>query len=234
MSLTRTLYRARVVQRMDVNTSTSTRWDTTAGTSGEIDPAMSYVFDREWRRILTHQPYQRVSQKTPTSDSSGRYALSDLAVTTTDAEERLFRVLSVVINGRAYQEVDAKDWFSALADNPTSRVYWRQGSYLNALPTQASTAIASPDGIWVNHLPSRPDALSADSATVVFPDGYDEIVILETAALLLAKGGAETGTTQSFKALADEMRRDMLDDLSRTSARPRSFAYSDSRQDWGG
>lgn len=232
MSLTRTLYRSRILQRMDA--TGSSRWDSTGGTSGEIDPVLSYVFDKEWRRILTHQPYQRVAQKTPTSDSSGRYAISDLSVSTTDAEQRLFRILAVVIDNRAYQEVDAKDWFSALADNPTSRVYWRQGDYLNCLPTQASTAIASPDGIWVNHIPSRPDALSADSVTVTFPDGYDEIVILETAALLLSKGGAETGTTMNLKALANEMRKDMLDDLSRTSARPRTFAYSDSKLDWGG
>lgn len=228
MSLTRTLYRSRILQRMDA--TGSSRWDTTAGTGGEVDPVLSLVFDREWRRILSIAPYVRVSQKTPTSDSSGRYLLSDLQTTTGDSQERLFRILAVRIDSRTYQEADLREWAGALDNNPNRYIWWRQGDYIRTLPNTASKAA---DAFWVNHLPTRPDALSADSATVVFPDGYDDVVIHEAAAMLLAKGGAETDATSYLKGLAEEYRRDMLDDLSRIGGRPRSMAYGDLASDWG-
>src|SRR3990167_965103 len=96
MSLTRAQYRTRIAQRMDA--TSSSRWDATPGTGGEIDPILSHVFDREWRTILTHAPSVRIGTRTPTSNASGRYALSDLNSGSGDTLQRLFRIRSVVID----------------------------------------------------------------------------------------------------------------------------------------
>lgn len=228
MSLTLTLLRARVAQRMDA--TGATRWNTTTGPTGEIDPIIANAFDREWRRILTANPYIRMSQKTPTSDASGRYLLSDLQTLTGDSQERLFRVMLVKIDGFVYEEVSLRDWAGSLTDNPLARVWWRQGDYLMALP---QTASKQADMIWVSHLPTRPDAVSAVGVSCVFPEGYDEVVVLEAAADLLLKGNAESDASMNLRALANILRTDMLADLARTGSRPTRMQYSDYGSDWG-
>lgn len=230
MSLTRLQYRTRVLQRMDA--AGATRWGstTTQGVSSEIDNAASVCFDREWRRMLSIKPELRMESWTPTSDSSGRYLLTDIQTLTGDSQKRLFRVMVFRVDNCTYQEVPARLWEGATTDNPMARVYWRRGDYLVALPITASKTV---DIIWTCHLPTRPDALSDDTQTCVFPGDYDEVVILEAAKMLLLKGGAETNAASDLAARAEELRQDMLQDVCRTGSRPMEFQYGDSSQDWG-
>jgi hypothetical protein len=202
----------------------SSRWDTTAG-SGEVDRRGGSAHAREWRRILNAAPWFRFAKRTPTADSSGQVALSDLSIT----GERMFRVLLVSFGNTPYEEVAAKDYVLGAANNAAYRCWYRTGDYLVAPDAAGQTAT----GIWVSHTPTPLHELAADADTVVLPEDYDDVLAHEWAAMLLTKGGAETQAAAELKALAQEMRADLLGDISRISTRPLTFGYGDSAAEWG-
>lgn len=235
MTVTRASLRTRSLQLADA--VSSARWDVTAGAAGEVDQHMGIVHSREWRRILNAQPDYRIAQRTPTSDSQGRFlisALSDLSVA--DQQQRFYRVRSLAINNRPYREINATDGYLAAASlTSTSSVpifgFWfRQGDYIIVpdAPNQTAT------GIWVNHLPTRADNLSIDTAVVEFIDDYEDILAYEVAAILLSKGAAETDASAQLKALAEGMRTDMLQDLTRMSTKPLVMRFPDTAAEWAG
>lgn len=232
MSLTRSSLRTRILQLADA--VSSSRWDsTTTGAAGEVDQHMGIVHAREWRRILNANSYYRAAKRTPTVDSSGRIAISDLTSGSGDSAERFYRVLLMSINDLPYREITGKDGFMATVQQVTSSplygVWFRQGDYL-IVPDAAN---ATNTDIWVNHLPTRADNLATDASTVVFPDDYEDILAYETAAILLSKGAAEVDAAAALKALAEDMRRDMLQDIARTSTRPLVMQFPDTAQEWG-
>jgi hypothetical protein len=233
MAFTRAQYRTRTQRRMDA--SSATRWDTTVGSAGEIDQVLGLVFDREWKNILNANRFYRVLKTTPTSNSSGEYTLTDLNGSgTNDNAVRFYRILAVKIDGVMYREGNPQHYFGIAEEGGNTlphRVWYRQGDLMVALPTQASKQA---DGVCVNHLPCRIDNLSGEGVNVTFPDGYEDIICLEAAALLLSKGGAETDTSAEFKQLAASMRRDMLDDVCRISTHPIVMQYDDNAIDWAG
>ena len=198
---------------------------------------MGVVHSREWRRILNAQPDYRIAQRTPTSDSQGRItiaSLSDLSVA--DSQQRFYRIRSLTMNNRPYREIAATDGYLAAASlQSTSSVpifgFWfRQGDYI-MVPDSPSTTST---GIWVNHLPTRADNLTAENKTVEFIDDYEDILAYEIAAILLSKGAAETDAAAQLKAIADGMRTDMLQDLTRTSTKPLTMQFPDSAAEWAG
>lgn len=230
MSFTRAIYRTRTTQFADaVN---SGRWDTTAGTSGEIDQLLGDEFDRSWKRILNANPYYRVSKRTPTSDANGRYALSDLSSGSADSQERLYRILRVSINNITYTyEPRSEQEFLAESLQIYRGYYWfQEGSSITAMPISASTAAS---GIWVNWIPTRIDALSGESVVPDYPDGYENIVCRRAAARMLEKGAAEASAASYLDMIADRMENDMLQDLARVSIDARQPSYPDSSADWG-
>lgn len=241
MSYTKAQYRIRTGQRMDAATtgsgstwSTSAgsqRWDTTA--NGEVDNVISAAFDQEWRRILQANANYRIASWSPVSSATtGRYALSDIQTTAGDSQKRLYRIVSFIIDNISYVEVPAQNWLSveAAGTNPVSRVYWREGTNVMCLPTQYSVTAT----VHTNYLPTRPDALSADSVSPDFPDGYEEIVCLEAAARLLLKGGMEPTAAALLRQEANLLRDDMLTDINRLSLRARTVAFSDFSSDYAG
>ncbi|MGJ0510186.1 MAG: hypothetical protein ACR652_24330 [Methylocystis sp.] len=231
MGLTRLVYRTRAQQMADA--SGSQRWDSTAGAAGEIDQFLGDEFDRSWRRILNASPFYRVAQRTATSDATGRYAIADLTNTTTaNAQQRLYRVLRVAINNITYQfQPRSEQEFLAASLGLYRGYYWYlEGLFLTAMPISASTVAT---GIWVNYIPTRIDNLSADTITVDYPDGYERIISLRTAAAMLNKGGAEAEGARYLIAQADQLEAEMLQDLARVSIEPTRIAYPDSAADWG-
>ena len=230
MTITKAQLRTRVLKWADAESSG--RWDVTPG--GEVDLKIGSVHDREWKRILNVNRYVRFAQRTPTVDSQGRILMTDLTANSgTDSAERLYRIMALALDNAPYQEVQFVQFPLAVTTNANNwrRVYWREGDYLRVLPAMTYSA---PAQVWVNHLPQRHDLLTGEGSTVVFPDGYEEILALEGAALLLSKGGAETGAASELQSIAEGMREDMLADLSRTSTNPTVMTYTDFAQEWGG
>lgn len=231
--MNRSSLRTRALQLADA--VSSSRWDsTTTGATGEVDQHMGIVHSREWRRILNAAPYYRVAKREPTTDSTGRIAISALTSGSGDDAERFYRVLLLSVNDIPMKEVQGADAFmstltatgSSLADG----VWFRQGDYL-IVPNAISQTNCD---VWVNHLPTRVDNLANDSSTVVFPDDYEDILAYEIAAILLSKGAAEVDAAAALKALAEDMRRDLLQDVARISGKPLVMAFPDSASEWGG
>lgn len=233
MSFTRAEFRSRVLEAADA--VSSERWDTTPGT-GIVDRHLGVVHKKEWRRILNACPFYRVQSYTPTADTNGRILFTQLSDTTTpDARKDFYRVLQVAFNNVALREVSPKDAYLAGvgSGNPYPFQYgiWYRDDAGLIVPGYSNVAATA---IHVNHTPTRADLLSADTAIVEFPDDYEDILVYEGAARVLAKGAAETGAAAELKALAEEDRRDMLQDLARTQGGPWVLQFPDIAAEWGG
>lgn len=228
MSITRLDYRTRVANLADINGSP--RWDFTSGSTGEVDQHLGVVHAREWKRILSDQPYYTIAQRTPTSDGLGQIAISDLSTGLgTDTAQRFYRCLMVAMSNFPYEEMQGKDAFlSQLTIGGSYRIWYRTGDYIVVpdSPNQVAT------GIWVNYTPTRSDQLLTDASLVVFPDDYEDVLVYEGAAALLTKGGTQTDTAGEFKAIAESMRADMLQDIARFSTKPIMVQFPDFRSDW--
>lgn len=233
MSITKSGLRTRALQLADA--VSSPRWDTTA-TTGEVDVHMGVIHQREWRRLLNAAPFYRVARRTPAIDSSGRILISDLTSGAADAVERFYRVLMLAVNNTPYKEITARDGLLAGIQittgsaMPGSNIWFRQGDYI-MVPDAASTTAT---GVWVNHIPTAANALSGEGITVPFPEGYEDLLAYELAAIILSKGAAESDSAATMKAFAEDMRRDMLQDLARFSIAPQVMQFSDTAAEWGG
>lgn len=207
----------------------STRWSTTA-TTGEVDVRLGVVHWRLWKRILNAHPYFRMAKRTPAADPEGRYLISALS---TDSEI-FYRVLKFAVEERPYKFAVAKDYLLRAASDSDSRqyVWWREGDYLMALPKAAEGT--TPTGIWVSHVPMRFDLIETDGATVVWPDGYEDILVAYGAAALLRKGATEARAAAELERWGEEMLGELLQDIARPSLNPLEFQYTDSASEWGG
>lgn len=233
MSITRAELRTRVLEAADA--TSSGRWDNTPGT-GIVDRHLGIVQLKEWRRILNACPYYRVASRTPVADASGRITFAQLSdATNPDAAQTVYRVLQVAFNNVALREVNPKDAYLAGvgSGNPYPFQYgiWYRDDAGILVPGYANETATA---IHVNHLPTRADKLTGDTVLVEFPDDYEDILVYEGAARLLSKGAAETGAAAELKALAEDDRRDMLQDLSRTQAGPWVLQFPDIAAEWGG
>jgi hypothetical protein len=234
MTITKSGLRTRALQLADA--VSSPRWDTTA-TTGEVDVHMGMVHMREWRRILNANPYYRVARRTPAIDSSGRIAISSLSDSSSaDALETFYRVLMVAVNNTPYKEIIPKEGLLAGIQittgsaMPGSNIWFRQGDYIMVPDAANSTAT----GVWVNHVPTPANLLSGEAIVVTFPDTYEDLLAYELAAILLSKGSAESDSAATMKAFAEDLRRDMLQDIARFSIAPQQFQFADTAAEWGG
>ena len=229
MSYTRAQLRTWVQRKMDA--VGSTRWDTTAGATGEMDQLARGVFDSEWARILAANPYYTFNAVTLNSDAStGRYPIASLTTGSGDSAKKFWRVLSFVCDTIPYQFVDYRDWSLAESLGLSARVFWREGDNLMALPKQLSKSAT----ITVNYFPTNIADLAGDGSTVTFPDGNEDILVLEWAAACLDKGGAEADTALRFRQQAETSRQDMLQDIARVTTRPQQMSYVDYAFEYGG
>lgn len=204
------------------------RWDATAG--GEVDIHIGTAMDREWKRLLNANPYYRIGRRTPTSDSDGYYLVSDLDSGSGDGKERLYRVIAFSVDDTVYEETQLDKYLFPSTSSPQPQYLWYfEGAKIMALPKTASQAAT----VVVNHIPVRFENLANDNSTVVFPDGYENILVCMAAALLLVKGGAEAGASQVLEIQAEELRNEMLQDIMRRSINPVRMRYADSAWDWG-
>lgn len=204
------------------------RWGT-----GRVASALDVVARLEWRNILNANRFYRTATRTPTV-TAGAFNLSDLTQGTGDTQEVFYRIIGIHTGDVVYKEVSPVDVLTAGSGESAATVWghqtwYRNGSQVHIIPNPTSTV-----NVLVNHMPPLPSALSAGSVTVEFPSGYEQILALETAALMLTKGGTETEAAAALRAMAEQYRRAMLSDVARVSTMPLQVGYSDSREEWGG
>lgn len=226
MSLTRTEYLREI--RAMADATSSARW-----TDATITVLLNSVFKREWSRILNANRYYRVGERTVTLDASGRFALSSLTSGSGNTVETFYKIIGVNNGEAIYAPAELRDNMLTASLGQVSaaqRTFWRVGSEVQCYPYTSGESI----DVVVNYLPCLPGSLSSDSDTVDYPEGYETVLIYETAAAMLMKGGAETDASADFKAIAEEVRGDMLADISRMTTDPTQMRYNDSSIDWAG
>lgn len=194
---------------------------------------LGHVHSREFKRLLDVNPDYRTATLSVTADTSARIAKSSLSTGAGDSKQRLYKVRGISSSALPYQQVDAADWqlsSSAATQASGTGVWWEAGSYLQLLPGDASQALS----VVVNHTPTPADELSADTVAPDWPEDHELLLVYETAALMLARGGDETDAAADFQALAGALREALYAELGRPSTRPTAWRYGDSAGDWGG
>lgn len=232
MSYTKSTLRTAVLKKADaiVGSTVSPFFDVTAST-GDVDRTIGMVFDREWRRILNANQYFRIQKVTVSTDAStGRIALTSLNSGSADTLKRMYRILTVVKGNIPYQQVEYKDMPLAESLGAFPYSWYQEGTNIFPLPKELSASF----DIMVNYIPQRPDKLSGEGITVDFPEEWEELIVFEAAAWLLVKGGNETKAAAELRAGAEDIRNDMLEDVSRLSTNPDRMRFADHPFTWGG
>lgn len=206
----------------------STRWSDTA-----IRTALSQCYDEEWSNILNAAPYYTFQQLSVTTDANGQIPFSTLNTGGGDSQQNFYRLLSVSDGNVLYDETQFQYVPLATTTNylPTyPRMYYLAGEFVQILPVGSGVSLY----IAVNYKPTALNDLSSTAATITFPQNSEAIIVSSAAAKLLLKGGAEVGAANNFRALANEERQSMLDDLRRRTINPTRMAYPDQKYDWSG
>lgn len=234
---TREQLRDQVLDLMDA--AGSDRWD--RGASGEVDLAIGFAFDREWKRILNANNKIRLQKLSPTTDADGAIVLSALttnaagaAATTGNDLRRFYRIIrnGLQHGNRIYEKEDFESYpLLHVQDTQTHRIYYQEGERFRLFPIEANTQI---DAMFVNYIPQRPDRLTADNIVPDILDGFEDVLKFEAAAFLLSKGDAEMQAARSFKGYAHEIRVELLQDIKRASTDPYQVPYEDTAGSWGG
>lgn len=212
--------------RKQADAENSPRW-----ADADVVTLLGLVHRREWRALLDVNPDLRVAERSVTADTSARIAKTALASGSGDSAEVLYKVRQVRNGTTIYTQAAPIDMLAATSgQGGGTGAWWESGSYLQLLPGDAGTALT----VVVSHAPPAADVLSADTVAVEWPEGHELVLVYETAALLLAKGGTETQQAADLRALASEQRDRMYADLARVSTRPTAWRYGDTSGDWGG
>lgn len=190
---------------------------------------LDWVFAREWRKILAANPTYRLALRQVVPDAGGLVPLASLDLDAGDDSERFAKVLHVANGTVVYEPRDFRDHPLLGSLGSGEPAYWFQGDAL-AVPESDSGQTLS---VWVNHTPQKPSALAGDDSLVVFPRDYSGVLVHGLAAELLAKGNTESDLALEQKALADEIRREMFDEITRRSTTPMFVSPVDLASDWG-
>lgn len=222
MALTKVQARARTLEMLDG--TGSSRWDVTP--NGYVDRAIGLAQLREWRGLLDLNPDARSSWVTVANSGTGRYPKASLSTGSGDSANRLYRIRAVKRDDILYE-------FGLLSEHPrpsldTSYTWMEEGDNLLLLPLHTSASV----DVLVSHLPVPQHELSLESSAFVFPVQFEDLPLLEAAAFLLSKGGAEVDAARELKRYAAELRADAMASL-RLNAMPLVFRPVDSHQSWG-
>lgn len=206
----------------------SDRWS-----DSTIITVLAQVYDEEWSNILNAAPYYTFQQLSVTTDTNGQVPYSSLSTGSGDSQKNFYRVLSVSDGNVLYDETAFQYVPLATTTNylPTyPRMYYLVGTNVQILPVASGTSLY----IAVNYKPTALNDLSTDGTTVDWPSNSQGILTASAAAKLMLKGGAEVGAANNFRALANEERQSLLDDLRRRTINPTRMGYPDQKYDWSG
>jgi hypothetical protein len=227
MTVTRAQLVANTLEFMDANGSP--RWTTPV-----VQAMLGIAHAREWSGILGTNQYFRFAQRTVTTDVNGQVAYTALNSGTGDAAQAWRNILAITDGQVIYRQtaftMDALATVTNQAYQQYDRQWYDAGNNIQFLPVSTGVILT----ITVNWTPTRVDLLSADSVVVDFPDGYDIIIALEAAALLLSKGAAENEAAQTMRAMADAQRQALYGDIARRGAAPTFMRFPDSASTWAG
>ncbi len=206
----------------------STRWS-----DDTIKTVLNSVYDEEWSNILNAAPFYTFQQLTLTTDSNGQIPFTSLSTGGGDSQKNFYRILSVSDGNVLYNQTEFSYVPLATTTNylPTyPRLYYTIGTSVQILPVGSGTTIY----VAVNYKPTSLSDLASDSSVIDFPGNSELLLTAVASAKLLLKGGAEVAAANNYRALANEERQSLLDDLRRRTINPTMMAYPDQKYDWSG
>jgi hypothetical protein len=206
----------------------STRWS-----DSTIKTVLNNVFDNEWSSILNAAPYYRFAQRQVTTDTNGQFAFTTLDSGSGDSQQNFYRIMSVsdgnvLYNQTRYQDVPLATTTNYLPTYP--RLYYIAGQSVQILPVSPSQSLY----VGINYKPTSISDLAGDASIIDYPDNCHLILVWMASAQLLLKGGTEAAAATNLKALADDDRKTLLDDIRRMTINPTMMAYPDQKYDWSG
>jgi hypothetical protein len=206
----------------------STRWS-----ESEILRAMNAAYDQEWSNILNAAPHYTFGLRQVSADLNGRIPLVALDSGSGDAAERHYRILSVsdgnaLFSQTSFERVPLSTTTNYLPQYP--RLYYIVGTYIQVLPVSQGT----PMQIAVNWRPTALLDMANGSSVLQFPENSELLLAYAAGAMLLNKGGTESGPARELSRMAADERAIMLDDIRRRTINPTRMAYPDSNTDWAG
>lgn len=189
------------------------------------------VLRAEWEKILRVAPYRRTARRSIVVPASGRFQLSGLnASTSTDSAQWVFTILEMHDGERGLHPLEPNEVWDGSDDTMGMSGYTVTGDEVRVFGVDPGTTLR----VLVNHTPQFLDLLQTDDSIIDFPDGWEPILWMETAALCLMKGGREVQQAISLKQQAEGMRQELLSQESRRfMAGPKTLTARDSRDDWG-
>ena len=227
MTVTRAQLVLNTLEFMDANNSS--RWTTPI-----VQTMLGIAHAREWSGILSANPYYRFASCAVTTDANGQVAYTALNSGSGDTAQTWSRILAITDGQIVYKQTAFLQVPLGTTTNQAYQQYDRQwydaGSNIQILPVGSGVALT----VTVNWTPPRVENLSADTVTVDFPDGYEVILALEAAALLLSKGAMENEAAQTMRAMAAAQREQLFSDIGRRSASPIFMRFPDSASNWAG
>jgi hypothetical protein len=206
----------------------STRWS-----DATIKLVLNSVFDNEWSNILNAAPYYRFAQRQVTTDANGQFAFTTLNSGSGDTEQNFYRIMSVSDGNVLYGQTRFQDVPLATTTNylPTyPRLYYIAGQSVQILPVSPSQSLY----VGVNYKPTSISDLAGDASIIDYPANCHLVLVWMAASLLLLKGGTEAAAASNLKAMADDDRKTLLDDIRRMTINPTMMAYPDQKYDWSG
>jgi len=198
-----------------------------------LDLFTGLTLDSMWGELLQIDPFVTNQVDTLTSLTSPGYIdkrLSSLpAAFKGDLSQRLYRIKSIVRNGRELEEGDARNF---VLENDIllagfRPAYWHIGDRIYVTPLDTA------DDVEVSYS-FKPASYNDqdDGDDVVWPDGYETAPIYETSGRMLTKGGAEDN--QGHLILADSEFGRLKAAVQRRSLGPVMILNMDDDVGWGG
>lgn len=187
----------------------------------------------EWSDILDQNRFYKFAQRTVTTDSLGRIAITDLDSGSADTKQYFNRMLAGLTDGsRLYTETDFENvpMATQVSAQQCAPLYYLAGDYFQVLPVQSGLTLSAP----VNWLPASISQLAGPTSAIIFPTGYEYILVWVTAATLLMKGASESQAAADLMSLADGARKNMLGSIARRTTRPTFAIFGDNASAWGG
>ena len=211
----------------------SDRWS-----DAELADTLSYVYDAEWSRLLQAAPYYRFQSIALTTATAGTFPLSSLNTGAGNSQKNFFRILSVNDGSVEYSETRYQD--VPLGTTSAYMPYLRKFYYLAGTNYQILPTGAVALNVVVNYKPTSLRDYVDDGATdkwdipIDWPENSEQLLVYETAARSLMKGGESIATANTFLQMANGERADFLDEARRRTINPTRMSYSDIAADWSG
>jgi hypothetical protein len=216
--------RDEVVQmaREQADAEGSSRW-----TPEAVLAAVDLTFLREWNTILASAPYARTNVVTVSTDVNGVLPFSSLTTGTGDAR-RIFRNLIQLSDGINIYLEGRVDMIPPQV-GAMQRFFYDTGTAFQIVPEGVQQMRAV-----VNWRPVAPLDLVDGNSIVDFPEDGTILLAMGAAAVMLAKGGAETGASAALLNLSMQIREDMLSSIRRRTNMPKFMRYPDTAGQWAG